>query len=62
VPDWPLWEERIIRGPYIHHVAAVHGKYAPALYEATRYIPGLQPDPVQPTGEQIGAYLRGAEE
>lgn len=62
VPDWPLWEERIIRGPYIHHVAGIHGKYAPALYEATRYIPGLRPDPVQPTGEQIGAYLRGAEE
>ena len=62
VPDWPLWEERIIRGPYIHHVAAVHGKYAPALYEATRYIPGLRADPVQPTGEQIGAYLRGGEE
>jgi L-fucose isomerase-like protein len=62
VPDWPLWEERIIRGPYIHHVAAIHGQYAPALLEATRYIPGLTPDPVQPTAEQIGAYLRGGED
>jgi L-fucose isomerase-like protein len=60
VPDWPLWEERLVRGPYIHHVAGIHGQYAPALYEATRYIPGLRADPVQPTAEQIGAYLRGA--
>jgi len=60
VPDWPLWEERIIRGPYIHHVAGIHGALAPALYEATRYIPGLKPDCVQPTEEQIKAYLRGA--
>jgi L-fucose isomerase-like protein len=59
VPDWPLWEERIIRGPYIHHVAGIHGKYAAALFEATRYIPGLKADPVQPTAEQIGAFLRG---
>jgi len=60
VPDWPLWEERIVRGPYIHHVAGIHGLYSPALYEATRYIPGLKPDPVQPSAEQIGAFLRGA--
>ncbi|MGA2477168.1 MAG: L-fucose/L-arabinose isomerase family protein [Spirochaetia bacterium] len=60
VPDWPLWEERLVRGPYIHHVAGIHGKYAAALYEATRYIPGLKADPVQPTAEQIGAYLRGS--
>jgi L-fucose isomerase-like protein len=62
VPDWPLWEERIIRGPYIHHVAGIHGQYAPALLEAIRYIPGLKPDPVQPTAEQIGAYMRGTAE
>jgi hypothetical protein len=62
VPDWPLWEERIVRGPYIHHVAGIHGRFAPALYEATRYIPGLKPDPVQPTADEIGAYLRGGKE
>ena len=37
------------------------GTTAPALFEATRYIPGLKPDPVQPTAEQIGAWLRGSE-
>jgi L-fucose isomerase-like protein len=60
VPDWPLWEERIIEGPYIHHVAATYDKVAPALYEATRFIPGLRPDPVQPTLDEIKAYLRGS--
>lgn len=59
VPDWPLWEERLIKGPYIHHVAAIHDHAAYALYEAVQFIPGLRPDPVQPTEEEIRAYLRG---
>jgi L-fucose isomerase-like protein len=60
VPDWPLWEERVVRGPYIHHVAGIHAAVAPALREAVRYIPGLKPDCVQPTEAEIGAWLRGA--
>jgi L-fucose isomerase-like protein len=59
VPDWPLWEEKFIYGPYIHHVVAVHDTAAYALYEATRFIPGLKPDPVNPTEEEIRAHLRG---
>jgi len=61
VSDWPRWEEKIIRGPYVHHVAAIHGRLAPVLYEACRYIPGLNPDPVEPTEAEIQAWLRGAE-
>ncbi len=57
--DWPLWEERIIRGPYVHHVAGIHGNFAPALYEACRYIPGLKPDPVEPSESEIQKWLRG---
>lgn len=57
--DWPLWEHKFVYGPYIHHCAGIHGKLAPALYEACRYIPGLTPDPVDPTEEQILKYLRG---
>jgi L-fucose isomerase-like protein len=60
VPDWPLWEQRLIEGPYIHHVAATYDKVAPVLYEATKFIPGLEPDPVQPTEQEIKAYLRGS--
>lgn len=59
VGNWPLWEEKIIRGPYIHHVACVHGEVAPVLYEACRYVPGLKPDPVEPTEAEITAWLRG---
>ncbi len=57
--DWPKWEHKFIYGPYIHHCVGVHGKVAPALYEACRYIPGLKPDPVEPTAEEIEKYLRG---
>ncbi len=56
--DWPKWEHRLIYGPYIHHVAAVHGRVAAALYEACKYIPGLTPDPVEPSQEEIEKFLR----
>lgn len=57
--DWPELEHRLINGPYIHHVTGVHGKIAPVLFEACKYIPGLTPDPVDPTREEIEKYLRG---
>jgi len=56
--NWPLWEERLIRGPYVHHVVGVHGHIAPALYEACRFL-GIQPDCVEPTEAEIQAWLRG---
>jgi len=59
VDNWPRWEERIVRGPHVHHVAGIHGKIAPVLYEACRYIPGMEPDPVEPTEAEIRAWLRG---
>ncbi|CUH95300.1 hypothetical protein P22_1370 [Propionispora sp. 2/2-37] len=59
VNDWPLWEEKLVTGPYVHHCVGIHHNVIPALYEACKYIPGLQPDPVDPTKEQIEALLRG---
>ncbi len=56
--DWPKWEHHFIYGPYIHHVAAIHGRAAAALYEACKYIPGLSPDPVEPTQDEIEKALR----
>ena len=56
--NWPLWEERIIRGPYVHHVIGVHGQIAPVLYEACRFL-GIEPDCVDPTEAEIQAWLRG---
>lgn len=58
VNDWPMWEEKIIYGPYIHHISCSYGKYAPVLYEATKYIDGLTFDPTHPTQEEIQKYLR----
>ncbi|MCL2001143.1 MAG: fucose isomerase [Planctomycetes bacterium] len=51
--NWPKWERHFIYGPYIHHLGVVHGKCAHILYEACRYIPGLEPDPVYPTREML---------
>ena len=61
VPDWKMWEEKLIYGPYVHHVAGIHDHCSAALFEATKYIPGLKPDPAQPTEEEIRAYLRGSD-
>ena len=58
VNDWPMWEEKIIYGPYIHHTSCIYGKYAPALYEASRYLDGVSFDPAEPTLEEIKKYLR----
>ena len=57
--DWPLWEEKFMYGPYIHHCTGIYGKYAPALYEACKFIPGLKPDAVDPDESEIRKYLRG---
>ena len=56
VPDWPAWEQKIIRGPYIHHVAAIHGHLAPVLQESCRYIPGLAPDPIGQSSAALEQY------
>jgi L-fucose isomerase-like protein len=59
VNDWPLWEEKIIYGPYIHHTSCIYGKYASVLCEALRYIDGVKFDPAEPTEEEIRRQLRG---
>lgn len=58
VGNWPLWEERLIRGPYVHHVVGVHGHVGAMLYEACRFL-GIEPDCVEPDEAQLRAWLRG---
>lgn len=58
VPDWPLWEEKLIYGPYIHHVSGAYGCWSGALYEAVQYIDGVVFDPAQPTLDEIRQNLR----
>ncbi|MBU3875171.1 L-fucose/L-arabinose isomerase family protein [Faecalicatena sp. AGMB00832] len=55
--DWVELETRLINGPYIHHCSGVHGHIAMALYEACKYIPGLNPDPVFPTKTELDRFL-----
>ena len=55
VKDWPKWEHKLVRGPYIHHIVGIHGKYGEILLEACRYLNGLTPDPVEPTLEELEA-------
>ena len=56
--DWPALERKFVEGPYIHHCAAIHGKYAAALYEALKYLPGIRADPVEPSEAEIREYLK----
>lgn len=51
-------EHKIVTGPYIHHVSAIHGNVVPILYEACKYI-GISPDLYDPIEEDVHAYLRG---
>ncbi len=43
VDHWPHWERTLIEGPFIHHTAMAYGRFGPALLEACRYVPGLEP-------------------
>lgn len=37
--NWKAWEEKLMFGPYIHHVGGIYGSYQRALKEAARYLP-----------------------
>jgi L-fucose isomerase-like protein len=52
VDDWIPWERKFIYGPYIHHVAGVHGAVAPILYEASKYM-DIIPDPIEPSVREL---------
>ena len=38
VDDWKRWEEKLMFGPYIHHVGGIYGSYTHVLREAARYM------------------------
>ena len=42
--NWSKWEKKLVCGPYIHHVAGIHGKYLSVMEEALKYINGLSAD------------------
>ncbi|MFV0380768.1 MAG: L-fucose/L-arabinose isomerase family protein [Breznakia sp.] len=51
-------EEKIVTGPYIHHVCAIHEDVVAVLYESCKYL-GIKPDLYDPIEEDVKAYLRG---
>lgn len=51
-------EAKVVEGPYIHHVAAIHGDIVPVVYEACKYL-GLTPDLYDPIEDKVKAYLHG---
>ncbi|MBQ7560652.1 MAG: L-fucose/L-arabinose isomerase family protein [Synergistaceae bacterium] len=51
-------EAKVVEGPYIHHVAAIHGDIVPVIYEACKYI-GVKPDLYDPIEDKVKAYLHG---
>lgn len=44
VDDWAKWEKKFIYGPYVHHVACIHGDYVPIMEEACRYLGEVEID------------------
>ena len=53
VDDWPRWERRLVRGPYIHHASFVYDHCAEVLAEATRFLPGLASERFDADPERI---------
>lgn len=41
------WEQKLVEGPYIHHMAEIEGDYTAELREFCKYIPHLNPDSVE---------------
>lgn len=54
VTDWEKWEEKLVFGPYIHHVAGAFGSYSQILSEACKYIGEVEPDPMDPVCRVLG--------
>ena len=40
-------EEKLINGPYIHHMSEIYGGYSEILKEFCKYIPELKYDPIE---------------
>lgn len=42
--DWVKWEQKLMYGPYIHHIVGVHGKFKKELAEACVYLGDIEHD------------------
>ena len=37
-PSWKVWEEKLMFGPFIHHVGGIYGEYNDVFEEVIRYL------------------------
>ena len=61
VNDWPLWEETLVKGPYVHHCVCIYDDIIAPMYEALQYIGNVEIDLVDPTEEELKRMMRGSE-
>lgn len=45
--DLDAWEDKLINGPYIHHVVEIEGDYREEIKEFCKFVPNLTLDPVE---------------
>jgi len=61
VDNWVKWERRLVEGPYVHHSVGIHADVIPVLFEAVKYIPGIELDLVDTNEDEIVDWLNGGE-
>lgn len=42
VKNWRKWEEALIHGPFMHHVAMIYGDHSNAIINACKYLPNIE--------------------
>lgn len=52
-------EEKLVCGPYVHHCVGIHEDVLPQVYEACKYLNGLQADVYDSSEERIKSIIRG---
>ena len=43
----PLWERKLVEGPYIHHVSEIEGSLTKVLVETMKYFPDVKVEVVE---------------
>jgi len=58
VNDWPLWEEVLVKGPYIHHCVCIYEDIIIPIYNALEYLEEIKLDLVDPTECELRKIIR----
>ena len=52
-------EDKLVKGPYVHHCVGIYENILPQIYDACHYIDGLIPDLYDRDEESLAAIIRG---